>query len=239
MERGLVGLRFEPAGTLEVVSTIPQTENGVFGWRVRVVAEAANSPQEGKAIVTLTKPDGSQITDEKPFTFTPVPEEGRGKRGQGNVPPFEVIPISPRDVEQWSTVWPELPPDKSSDKDLKGVAFKALQMGDTVYVYYSTVFEDFMKTYEHVKKVGTKAFAELYQTNYAVWLGYHAVSQTMDGRDEESSLVDPDIMERIYENERTRVAKMQARQALSSAQMEFDLKRLARQKLTADVSVRM
>ena len=50
----------------------------------------------------------------------------------------------------------------------------------------------------------------------------------MDGREEESSLVDPEIMERVYEQERTRVARMEARQALATAQMEFDLRRLAK-----------
>jgi hypothetical protein len=47
----------------------------------------------GKVIVTLTRPDGKQLTDATDFEVLPVPEE-KSKKAKGQVPPFEIIPIT-------------------------------------------------------------------------------------------------------------------------------------------------
>jgi hypothetical protein len=58
-----------------------------------------------------------------------------------------------------------------------------------------------------------------FDTNYAVWLGYHAILQSQQPP-QESSGVDDDTLEQIQEVERQTVAKVQVRQALRTTELQ-------------------
>jgi hypothetical protein len=82
----------------------------------------------GKIVVTITKPDGNQLTDMVEFEILPALEE-RTKKAERLVPQFEVIPINPTDDPvQWAAAWPHLG-DDASDDDLASVAYKPVSVG--------------------------------------------------------------------------------------------------------------
>src|SRR6185312_11202299 len=84
-----------------------QLKGGRARWRLRP-RHTAKVGDVGKVIVSLTKPDGSQLTDHADFEILPQLEE-KTKKTKGMVPQFEVIPINPTDdPEQWAAAWPKL-----------------------------------------------------------------------------------------------------------------------------------
>src|SRR5207247_7050496 len=102
-------------------------------------------------------------------------KEAKSKQEKGMVPPFTVLPVSPEDVEIWSDLWPNLS-EGVSEEEQSVVAYKAMKAGAEIKVYYSTVFEPFKAMVDRLKQENP-ALAPLFETSYAVWVGYHAILQ--------------------------------------------------------------
>ena len=144
-------------------------------------------------------------------------QEQKTKKAKGLVPQFDVIPINPTDdPEQWTAAWPLLGEDASED-DLASVAYKPVSVGGGIVVYYSTIFGPFTEQMEKLKGEAA-AMPSLFRTNYEIWIGYHAILQE-NARAEMKAEIDDEQLESILEEDRTRVAKMQVKQARSTADL--------------------
>jgi hypothetical protein len=188
---------------------------GRVRWRLRP-RHVAKPGDVGKVIVTITKPNGQQLTDSVDFEILP-PLEEKTKKAKGMVPQFEVIPINPTDdPEQWAAAWPHLG-DDASDDELAAVAYKPVSVGGGIVVYYSTIFAPFREQMEKLKEEAA-AMPSLFRTNYEIWIGYHAILQE-NARGDMKAEIEDDKLDDILENDRTRVAKMQVKQARSTAEL--------------------
>lgn len=210
-----IAIRFDPPKSLEVSGKAP-LRGGRVRWRLRPTAELAVGSR-GTVVVSITKPDGSQLSDSVPYQILPGRDE-RTKKQKGLVPPFRVKPVSPEETEVWAAVWPELAGDVSDDA-IRAVAYRPMAAGEETIVYYSTVFRPYSNQVEQLKK-DPGGLASLFETSYAVWIGYHAIlqHQAPDPKD-----VEDDVLAQIEEDDRKRVATMQVKQALQVAKLRQEL----------------
>lgn len=216
-----IAIRSEP-DLLEIAAK-SSLQGGRIRWRLRPKSvEMATPGAKGKVIVTLTKPDGSQLQQEVQYELLPA-KENEQKIDKGLVPPFEILPVSPtleKDAEVWGTLWPNLV-DNVTPEEQARVAYKSLGGQGEMVVYYSTAFAPYVETVEKLKQQ-SPAKAELFETFYAVWVGYHAILQEREqGKAREG--LDEDRYNTILEDERVRVAAVQVKQALQSALMKYEL----------------
>jgi len=210
--RGLVAIRCEP-GFLELASKSP-LRGGRIRWRLRPRATAKQG-DVGKVIVSITKLDGTQMTDSFDFEVLPLAEE-KVKTAKGLVPPFEIIPIDPtEDAEIWASVWPDL---AEADEDEQAtVAYKPLRIGGGINVYYSKVFTPY-KQMRGGLLTNLPGLADFFKTNYEIWIGYHAILQE-NSRNTPGAEIEVEVLDKLLEMDRVRVAQMQVRQALNSAEL--------------------
>ena len=167
----------------------------------------------GKVVVSLTKPDGQQLTDETEYEVL-SPYEVKGKKAPDLVPPFEIVPISPdADPQEWETAWPELLED-----DQGTVAYKIVNVSGKTIVYYSTVFGPFVAQMQRLS-TQSAVLSEAFKTNYSVWIGYHAILQDRDRKLADLGDVEEEAFEKLLELERATVGKMQAKQAAKTAEL--------------------
>lgn len=210
--------------SLEVVARFP-LYGGRMKWRLKAV-ENSKVGDKGEIMVSLTKPNGDQLKDEIEYeVLQPVPKPS--KEEKGFIPDFEVLPISPED-EKWSdvTVWGNI--TEGSDETYS-VAYKPIKIGEKMIVYYSTVFTPFRAMADKLK-VENNLLYKFFETNYKVWIGYHAILQ-LNSKNNEVLELDEDKFDKERENERGRVANMQVKQALKSAELMLTL---SKQKATAE-----
>src|SRR6185369_9292182 len=112
-------------------------KGGRLRWRLRPTSDAKVG-SAGTIITTLTKLDGTQLSDTTEYEVLPALEE-KTKKGKSHVPPFEIVPINPDDnPEQWNLAWPDHGFEESMD-ELRRVAYKPIKQSGGVYVYYSTI----------------------------------------------------------------------------------------------------
>lgn len=218
--KSLVSIRFDPS-LLEIASKSP-LRGGRIRWRLRAV-ENAQPGATGKVHVAITRLDGTQIIDSIDYEILPEIEKPT-KQNKGNVPPFDVRPVSP-DEDTWRLiVWSNL---EETDEKIKSVAYKPIIQGDgTIIVYYSTVFPPFNYQVEKLK-LQSEALLNLFETNYKIWIGYHAILQH-----NENHKGDDDAQDKLFEEERVRVAQIQVKQAIKSAEL---LHRISKEQLVAGV----
>ena len=211
--QGRLSIRAEP-DCLELAGQSKLT-GGRMRWRLRP-RHTAKAGDVGKVIATITKPDGRQLSDTIEFEVLPALEE-RTKKAKGMVPQFDVIPINPiDDPEQWAAAWPNLS-DDAKDEELTAVAYKPISAGGGIVVYYSTIFGPFNEQMDKLKE-DAAALPALFRTNYEIWIGYHAILQE-NARGDLKLPIDDEQLEDILEEDRTRVAKMQVKQARSTAEL--------------------
>jgi hypothetical protein len=217
-----VAIRCEPP-VLEVAGKAP-LRGGRLRWRLRPNATATTGAK-GRIVVTLTKPDGTQLVDQTEFEVLAALEE-RTKKIKGYVPPFEIQAINPSDnPEEWSTAWPDLS-DEEDPQKLGAVAYRAVSAGGKTYVYYSTIFAPFKEELDRQKGLpGGAILAPLFRTNYEIWIAFHAILQ--EKGDAAVAGIDEEMIEQIHEQDRVVVAKMQIKQALKTAEVMQQLQRAA------------
>lgn len=192
------------------VATRAPLRGGRIRWRLRPLPEAQVG-QEGEVIVTLTKPDGSQLESRVLFELLSA-QEKESKKSQGYVPPFEIKPISPEEGELWNVLWE----DDKDDPDLQVKhAYKVLEAGGTVTVFYSVIFAPYKDAIDKLK-VSNPGRVPIFDTNYQIWIGYHAILQSQQPVQETSGVSD-EVLEQLQEMERQTVARVQVRQALRIA----------------------
>jgi hypothetical protein len=208
-----VRIRAEPP-VLEVATRAP-LRGGRIRWRLRPMPGAAVG-SSGEVIVTLTKPDGTQLESRVLFEVV-APVEREARRMQGHVPPFDILPVSPEDGELWSALWEE---DSESAAEQVKHAYKILPTAGKTVVYYSTVFEPYKATVEKLKNSYPGRLAA-FETHYQIWVGYHAILQSQRSTQEKSG-VTTEALEQIQELERQTVAQMQVKVALRLAEMAED-----------------
>lgn len=207
-----IAIRFEQ-DLLEQASISPLC-GGRIRWRLRPNKKATEGAT-GKIIVTLTRPDGTQMTDTTGFSVLPERLETT-KRAMGEVPPFEIIAISPED-EVWGTVWPELSENTDMDKQC-AVAYKPIDVHGGVNVYYSKIFRPFRVEIDRLR-LANASLADLFRVNFEVWIAYHAILQAQQGRTGSDPSIPEETREKMEEEENIRVATMQVKQALKTAEL--------------------
>lgn len=213
---GMIAIRSEPK-LLEEFGKSP-LKGGRIRWRLRPI-EGANPGATGRVIATITRPDGTQLSDEVPFEIMPalqVPTQP----DKGLVPPFKIFAVSPEEEETWTTLWPALSEDVGAEKQAS-VGYKQLKVNGEIHVYYSTVFGPYLEALNSLKSRG-ETVAQYFNNSYQVWIGYHAILQDSARRDSASDM-DSDNLEPMLEEERVRVAKLQVKQALQMANIREDL----------------
>ncbi len=150
--RGLVAIRTEPA-CLELAGKVP-LKGGRVRWRLRP-RQTAKAGDVGKITVSLTKPDGTQLSDATDFEVLAALEQ-KTKKAKGYVPPFKIFPINPDDnPQEWGLAWPDLG-EGAATEDLTAVAYRPLSVGGGITVYYSTIFSPF---HAQVEKFTTEVAA--------------------------------------------------------------------------------
>jgi hypothetical protein len=115
---------------------------------------------------------------------------------------------------------------------LGGVAYKPDKQTGGINVYYSTVFEPFAYEMERLT-TRAPALVELFRRNYEIWIAYHAILQVEDGNmPTADGDIKEEVMERMLEEERVRVATTQVKQAIRTAEIMHEL--MKRQATTDD-----
>jgi hypothetical protein len=221
-----VSVRAEPP-LLEIAGKSP-LRGGRIRWRLRPIA-IANAGGSGKLIATITLPSGAQLSSEIPFEILPAVEQS-AKKSTGSVPPFEILPVDP-DNDAWGSVWPEdIWPSVSGEAavDQAKVAYRTLRMQGKTFVYYSTAFEPYAAVVERLKHEGGGKL-DLFNTAYTVWIAYHAIMQDR-GRPKELDNLEEADRERILDQERQTVARVQIRQSIR----ELELRLAAKSAVQAD-----
>ncbi|HVY04517.1 MAG TPA: hypothetical protein VHB46_00950 [Burkholderiales bacterium] len=205
-----VQIRSEPP-ILEIATKAP-LRGGRVRWRLRPTA-SAKAGDEGEVIATLTKPDGSQIRSSVLFEVVPAKEK-ESKTATGNVPPFEIIPITPQEnSEMWNLLWSD---DGDDPERQKTHAYKVFRTANKVAVYYSTIFSPYKEIIDRLK-LGSPSKLALFTPNYEIWVGYHAILQDQqpDGGD---NGLERAGLEEMQEIERQTVARVQVKQSLKNAE---------------------
>src|SRR5262249_5632101 len=138
---------------------------GRIRWRFRAKPESKLGDC-GTIIVTITRPDGSHISDSLACEVLAALEE-KAKKEKGFVPPFKIVPINPYDQpEQWASVWPDLDPTLPPGK-LESVAYRPVNLGGVIHVFYSTIFTPFKAQSEKLKNESA-ALSESFRNNYEI-----------------------------------------------------------------------
>lgn len=214
--RNSVFYRFDP-NIVELASKAPLS-GGRIRWRFRA-AETSKIGDKGELVAGITKPDGTQITDKIEFEILPAIEK-ESKPDKGTIPPFKIIPIDPSD-DNWLRVWEDI--DESSP-EVKEVAYKPMDVGGIIHVFYSTIFTQFQSQSDKLK-TQSESMYNLFKTNYEVWIGYHAILQFKGQTNNQTSSLDEEALEKERENERSRVAQVEVKQAIKTAELMFKLTR--------------
>lgn len=217
--RGLIRLSFDPPH-LEQVSHTP-LDNGRKTFRCRVKPDA---PIKAKGFITavLTKPsgEGKLAQSTKPYEILPREDENKDKPESHMIPPFEIIPVSPKE-ELFGQIWPEYATAPLDQKRL--LAYRPVPAGDGVNVYYNTEFGPFA---EIIQRFGNKSLLlEAFTQNYEVWIGYHAIIQYVR-RPKVIETLDPAIADGLQEVERSRMGTVEAKQAVVIAELQTRVQKL-------------
>ncbi|MCR9096305.1 MAG: hypothetical protein NXI30_18925 [bacterium] len=209
-QKKLISLEFDPA-RVEVAS-VSQLKGGRKQWRLRPVADSKVG-DVGTVTAVLRTPNGGELRTAIQYEILP-PRTAGDKASRGLIPDFDVLAISPDsddDIETWNELWPQHE-DASREKKSE-VAYKVLKAKDKTIVYYSTAYEPYQHAVERIKSK-SKAAAELFEENYQVWIGYHAILQLKDDQ-----AADDAEAEKL-EAERCRVAQVQVRVASQLAELQ-------------------
>ncbi|MEO8650512.1 MAG: hypothetical protein ABI539_15220, partial [Acidobacteriota bacterium] len=207
---GLISLEFEPH-KVEVASVSALTA-GRKQWRLRA-AESAKIGDSGTVTAVLRTPNGGELRSAIGYEVTPPVDAGdKGRRGR--VPDFEVLPISPdkgEDVDIWMQLWPQH--EGASRIKKSEAAYKVLKSSDKTVVYYSTGYGPYVERLERMN-AKSKALAGLFDENYQVWIGYHAILQLPADQQADESETE------AMEQERCRVAQVQLRVAEEMSELQ-------------------
>ena len=213
--KDVIKMKIEPE-SLESSSYFP-LHGGRVKWRLKT-SETAKVGDKGKISVSLTKPNGDQLRDEIEFEVLAAKEKP-SKEEKGFIPDFDVLPTTPGD-DKWNKAWESIPEES---EERFSVAYVTRKIGNKTIVFYSTVYSPF-KTMTDRLKIANSPLYKFFETNYKVWIGYHAILQF---NSQQNDTPDSDEQEKKIEQEREKeralVAQMQVKQAFNSSELMFSL----------------
>jgi len=108
------------------------------------------------------------------------------------------------------------------------VAYKTVYASQKLVVYYSTGFERYSQQLDTLKKrPNAENLIQLFDIQYRVWVAYHAILQFQRQKEllKIASMEDDDRFQRLQDEERALVARMQVEQALKTAEMQSHLQK--------------
>lgn len=189
---------------------------GRIQWRLRP-RTGSQAGQFGEVSVTLDLPDGSQLADHLPYEILP-PRESGIKTTRGLVPQFDIQGLDPEESpEHFYRIWDYLDPEKD---DLSAVAYKVVETGSSIVVYYSKTFGPYRKRWDAIMEK-QPSLATPFVQNYEIWIGYYAILQWQQHMmDEELAQFEDGILDRLLDRESALVAEVQAKQALTVADLQ-------------------
>jgi hypothetical protein len=118
----------------------------------------------------------------------------------------------------WSEdIWPSVSGETATDQG--NVSYRTLRVQGKTFVYYSTAFEPYKAVVEKLKAEGGGKL-DLFNTSYTVWIAYHAIMQDRQ-RPKELEILEEADRERILDQERQTVARVQIRQALREMELRM------------------
>jgi hypothetical protein len=205
-----IAIRTEPP-KLEVAGK-GMLQGGRMNWRMRPTTDSV-AGDRGQVITTLTKPDGSQLVAKVGFEVLAAREE-RAKREKRPIPNFDILPVDPdADRETFDAVWENV-------AQVDTVAYKAIRTSGGIIVYYNTAFGPYAEQIGRLKLQPT--MVALFDNNYKIWIGYHAIIQQDQQRLTGKPLLDiqEEQLSSVREEERALVAEMQVKQALKVAELQ-------------------
>ncbi len=211
-KEGILAIRAEP-NKLEVASQ-GLLSGGRMHWRLRPTEDSSHG-DTGEIIATLTKPDGSQMTDKLPYEILPVRVENTRKM-KGLIPSFNISGIDPyEDPDGFAQIWPDVTSD-----EIPKIAYKAIDnTSKGLFIYYSKGFTPYREQADKIKN--KPALAQLFQQNYKIWIGYHAILQLKQLSDAPTPEgLDDEELQKLRAHERSLVAEMQAKQAIQMADIQ-------------------
>lgn len=211
-----IALRFEGQG-IELAGK-GSLKGGRIWFRVRATGPEAVG-QTGRAIASLTRPDGQQLTSAVDYSIL-APEQRKTRKALSRVPPFKIVEIDP-DHERWGEVWPQVPSDVKSEYER--VAYKAIPARNLTIVFYSSAFRPYKETMEKLS-LQTAGRKEMFAIQYKIWIAYHAIIQQSHASETNYGIPEDD-RERLQDIERRAVAEMQVRQALRTVEIMERLRR--------------
>ena len=214
---GLISLEFEPH-KVEVAS-LSTLKGGRKQWRLRSV-EGAKVGDSGTVTAVLRTPNGGELRSAIRFEIT-APIEAGDKGKKGKVPDFEIVAISPDkadDMDTWVQLWPQH--EGASRTKKAEAAYKVLKAADKTVVYYSTGYGPYVERLERMN-TKSKVLAELFDENYQVWIGYHAILQLPAEQQADEASTE------VLEEERCRVAQVQLRVAEQLSELQRKASRVA------------
>lgn len=208
---GRVALRSDP--TKLRVASDSKLGDGHKYWRVKATDDAVVG-DSGEVIVTITKPDGSQVEAQVNFEILPE-QKSSAEKQKANIPDFQIQRIDPYEHrEKFEQIWNDL-----NEEDIDKVAYKATKTSGGVLVSYSTAFLPYREQMDRLKK--EVSLAARFRKNYEIWIGYHAILQLQEGSKIAADIeVEDEKLDKIQERERALVAVMQATQAIKTAELQ-------------------
>lgn len=186
-------------------------QGGRMNWRLRPTSDSV-AGDRGQVIATLTKPDGSQMVASVGYEVLAVREE-TAKRDKRPIPNFDIQPIDPHtNREAFDAVWENV-------EKVDTVAYRAMRTGGGIIVYYNTAFSPYADQIEKLKSQPT--LIGLFDNNYKIWIGYHAIIQDQQRITGKPLLdIQEEQLSSVREEERALVAEMQVKQAMRAAQWQ-------------------
>ncbi|MDB2318018.1 hypothetical protein N9V88_00360 [bacterium] len=213
-------------GAAELAGETP-LRGGRKRWRIRPLDNAMVG-DTGQITVEILDSAGNQLMGEVVNYEVAPARERKVKKSTEKIPDFDITPISPDEVPE---VWEELGWSDLAEEEQLKVAYKPVSSGSKTVIYYSTVFTPF-KNQENKLKSKSQALSRSFRQNYEIWIGYHAILQMQAENSTSLTGDDDEKIEKLLEEERSRVARVQIRQAKMVSEMML---KLAKEPEYADV----
>ena len=185
---------------LEVASMTPLKE-GTASFKLRVKPDTAIG-ESGEITVSLGELSATSTAS------VVQAAERHVKRTLGEIPHFDIVPISPSD-NVFTQIWPDAP-------DPSKLAYKPVRTPNGIMVFYNVEYAGLTQVLAKTK-LKPRTYQDHLRTTYEVWIGYHAILQEYA----EALGLDPLIAEPMLEQERCRVAQVQAMEAYQATEDQF------------------
>lgn len=184
------------------------------GGRMRLIVQGVSDDigQKGKIRVELNRVGLPVLFDEREIEIIKEPEKPKSE-SKPSLPPFDVIPVSQSDSDNWSMLqWPD---------NVTEVACSAVEDQGVHTVYYNT---DFPKYAEQKASLESRdeSMSQSFTKRYEIWLAVHSLLMKQD---EENGVnknidIDPEILTDLEQRERIRSAILSVMFAKREVQFE-------------------